>query len=169
MEDAVFTGINHICIVTADIDRTVRVWADRYNVGPWSVHTFDAARVSASVDGEPAEFGIRVGYCQFGPGTRIELIQPLDDRSPYARSLIERDGADHLHHLRLDVADYPSGLEHLTGLGLGESLSATFTGPDPSIQATAKYLSTEADLGFTTEIADIPAGFGPPPADYLYP
>lgn len=156
--------------MTADVDRTVRVWADRYNIGPWSVHTFDSSRVSASVDGgRPTEFGMRVGYCQFGPGTRIELIQPLDDRSPYARSLAERDGADHLHHLRLDVADYGSGLGRLTGLGLRESLSAVFVGDDPAIRATAKYLSTEADLGFTVEIADIPPGFAPPPPDYVYP
>jgi catechol 2,3-dioxygenase-like lactoylglutathione lyase family enzyme len=169
MAKPVFEGINHICIVTRDIDRTVRVWADRYNVGPWSVHTFHSSRISASVDGLPSAFGIRVGYCQFGPGTRIELIQPLDDRSPYARSLAKHGGADHLHHLRLDVGDYASGLDQLTGLGLRESMSADFVGEDPAIHAAAKYLSTETDLGFVTEIADVPSGFQPPPPDYVYP
>jgi methylmalonyl-CoA/ethylmalonyl-CoA epimerase len=169
MGEPVFAGINHICIVTRDVDRAVRVWADRYNVGPWSVHTFDSSRISASVDGQPTEFGIRVGYCQFGPNTRIELIQPLDDDSPYAESLAEHAGADHLHHVRLDVVDYASRLDQLTRLGLRESLSATFAGADPTIRATAKYLSTEADLGFTVEIADLPSGFEPPPPDYTYP
>jgi methylmalonyl-CoA/ethylmalonyl-CoA epimerase len=169
MARPIFEGINHICVVTGDIDRAVRVWADRYKVGPWSVHTFDSSQISARVDGLSAEFGIRVGYCQFGPGTRIELIQPLDDRSPYARSLADHGGADHLHHLRLDVGEYGSGLEELTGLGLRESLSAVFAGDDTTVNATAKYLSTESDLGFVVEIADVPAGFRPPAPDYIYP
>jgi catechol 2,3-dioxygenase-like lactoylglutathione lyase family enzyme len=169
MGEPIFVGINHICVVTPDVDRTVRIWADRYNVGPWSVHTFDSSRVSASVDGHPAAFGIRVGYCQFGDNTRIELIQPLDDRSPYARSLVEHGGADHLHHLRLDVPDYAAGLDQLAALGLRESLSAVFAGTDPTVQATANYLSTQADLGFIVEIADVPAGFAAPPPDYVYP
>jgi catechol 2,3-dioxygenase-like lactoylglutathione lyase family enzyme len=169
MRPATFSGVNHICVVTRDVDRTVRVWADRYNLGPWSVHTYDQSRVRAAVDGQPAEFGIRVGYCQFGPSTRIELIQPLDDRSPYAQSLDEHGDADHLHHLRLDVGDFASALDQLKGLGLRESLSAEFAGLDPSLRATAKYLTTEADLGFTVEVADVPSGFEQPPADYVYP
>ncbi len=169
MRPAIFTGVNHICVVTRDVDRTVRVWADRYNVGPWSVHTYDQSRVRAAVDGEPAEFGIRVGYCQLGPSTRIELIQPLDERSPYAHSLEEHGDADHFHHIRLDVGDAASALDQLKGLGLRESLSAAFAGAHPTLRATAKYLSTEADLGFTVEVADVPSGFEQPPADYVYP
>ena len=170
MREPIFTGINHICIVTNDLDRTVRVWADRYNVGPWSVHTFEPSRVSATVDGAPGAFGIRVGYCDFGPGTRIELIEPLDALSPYARSLAEHAGADHLHHLRLEVSNYGSALKQLTDLGLRESLSATFSGLDPSAApATAKYLDTAAELGFTVEIADLPRAFEAPQPDYVYP
>jgi catechol 2,3-dioxygenase-like lactoylglutathione lyase family enzyme len=169
MGEPIFSGINHICVVTRDVDRTVRVWADRYNVGPWSVHTFDSSLVSARVDGQPTEFGIRVGYCEFGPSTRIELIQPLDERSPYAKSLVEHGDADHLHHLRLDVVDLDSGLDQLTRLGLRESLKAVFASADPDLSATARYLSTEADLGFTVEIADVPPGFEQPPPDYVYP
>lgn len=169
ISEPVFTGINHICIVTGDIDRTVRVWADRYRIGPWRVHTYPASLIAAQVDGKPEAFAIRVGFCRFAAGTRIELIQPLDDHGPYARSLTEHAGADHLHHLRLDVSDFAASLDRLTGLGLRESLSAVFTGPDPSTSATAKYLSTGGDLGFTTEIAAVSPGFSDPPLDYVYP
>jgi methylmalonyl-CoA/ethylmalonyl-CoA epimerase len=169
MAEPIFTGINHICIVTRDIDRVVRVWADKYHVGPWTVLTYDSSRVAAKVDGQPAEFAMRVAYCQFGATARIELIQPLDDRSPYAVSLDAHNGSDHLHHIRLDVADYSSGLDQLTGLGLQPSLSVMLGGADREVRATVNYMSTEADLGFIAEIATIPPGFQLPPADYTYP
>jgi hypothetical protein len=34
---------------------------------------------------------------------------------------------------------------------------------------TGAYLGTEADLGFTVEIADMPAGFSMPEPEYVYP
>jgi hypothetical protein len=85
-----FTGINHICVVTHDIDRAVRMWSDRYGVGPWSLWTKDASNMTAVVDGEPTDFAMRVALCQLSPGFRLEIIQPLDDRSPYAKSLAQR-------------------------------------------------------------------------------
>ena len=30
MSDGMFTGVNHICVVTRDVDRAVRTWADKY-------------------------------------------------------------------------------------------------------------------------------------------
>jgi sulfide:quinone oxidoreductase len=51
MPTPLFTGGNHICIATRDIDRAVRVWWDRYGVGPWPVFSYDAA--NATVDAQP--------------------------------------------------------------------------------------------------------------------
>jgi hypothetical protein len=104
----VFTGINHICLVTHDLDRSVRTWFDRYGVGPWRIWTKDASNMSAVVDGEPTDFAMRVALCQLSPGFRLEIIQPLDERSPYARSLAERGGADHIHHVRFEVSSRPA-------------------------------------------------------------
>jgi len=83
----VFTGANHICIVTADLDRAVRCWWDRYRVGPWQVFTYDRSNMEATIDGEPADFQMRVALAQLGAAFRIEIIQPLDDLSLYAASL----------------------------------------------------------------------------------
>jgi Glyoxalase/Bleomycin resistance protein/Dioxygenase superfamily len=52
----------------------------------------------------------------FASGFRIEVIEPLDDRSPYARALAERGGG-HVHHVRFDVADYDSTREQLEAAG----------------------------------------------------
>jgi methylmalonyl-CoA/ethylmalonyl-CoA epimerase len=165
----VLTGINHICIATRDLDRAVRVWADKYGVGPWRVYTYDASNMSVSIGGEPTDCAMRVGLCQFGPATRVEIIQPLDDQSPYASSLAEHDGADHLHHIRVDVGDYQAALERLEGLGLHTVLSGRYQSADPAIHSLATYLETRADLGFTLEIAHMPPGFEMPEPDYVYP
>ena len=50
-----FTGVNHICIATRDLDRAVRTWSDRYGVGPGRLWTKDDANMSAEVDGKPTE------------------------------------------------------------------------------------------------------------------
>jgi methylmalonyl-CoA/ethylmalonyl-CoA epimerase len=169
MADPVFTGINHICIATEDLDRAVRVWSDKYAVGPWRLYTYDTSNMQVSLGGEPTEFGMRVGLCQFGPTTRVEIIQPLDDRSPYAESLVEHGGADHLHHIRVDVADYDGALAHLQGLGVPEVLSGRYQSADPAVHSRATYVDTTPDLGFTMEVAHLPTGLQMPEPDYIYP
>src|SRR3954452_481852 len=95
------TGINHVCVVTRDLDRLVRVYWEKYGVGPWTIYSYDESNLKATVDGEPRSFEMRAALAQLGPDSRIELIQPLDETSPYADSLRARGDADHLHHVRL--------------------------------------------------------------------
>jgi len=170
MPTSLFTGGNHICIATRDIDRAVRVWWDRYGVGPWRVFSYDATNMRATVEGRPTDFRMRAGLAQLGPHFRIEIIEPLDERSPYAKSLADHDGADHIHHVRLDVAEFAGALGHLRELGLNTILHAQFkAGSADGLQVTGTYLATEADLGFILEIADVPPGFSMPEPDYVYP
>src|SRR5262249_4132709 len=119
-----FTGINHVCIATHDLDRAVRTWADRYGVGPWSIYTKDASNMAATVHGQPTDFPMRVALAALPSGARIEIIEPLDDRSPYAQSLAANGGADHVHHVRFDVADHVDTVARLRELGLPEILDA---------------------------------------------
>jgi methylmalonyl-CoA/ethylmalonyl-CoA epimerase len=167
---AVFTGANHLCVVTGDLDRAIRAWADRYGVGPWSVWTKDPSNMTATVEGRLADFAIRVALCSLSPTFRLELIQPLDDRSPYAASLARHGGADHVHHLRLDVDDYGDARDRLVGLGNDVLLDAGFDGApgiDDTVRAT--YFGTEDELGLTLEIADVPSGFVMPEPERVHP
>jgi catechol 2,3-dioxygenase-like lactoylglutathione lyase family enzyme len=163
-------GVNHVCIVTADLDRAVRTWADRYRLGPWSIWTKDASNMTAAVEGRPAEFAMRVALASLPSGLRIELIQPLDERSPYARSLTRHAGADHIHHLRFDVDDYDAAVSHLRELGVPTILDASFAGA-PGVEGsfTATYFDTEGELGFVVELGDAPAAFGMPAPEDVYP
>ena len=170
MAAPVFTRINHICIVTNDIDRAVRTWSDRYGVGPWSLWTKDASNMSAVVDGTPTDFAMRVALCQLSPGFRLEIIQPLDDRSPYAKSLARSGGADHVHHVRFEVDDYETAGERLRGLGLPRVLEAEFAAaPGVEGRFAGTYFDTEDDLGFIVEIGRAPPGFAMPEPEQVYP
>src|SRR5690349_4531602 len=108
------TGINHICVVTRDLDRLVRDYWEKYGVGPWSIYRYDASNMRATEEGEPIAFEMRAALAQLGPPARVELIEPLDDRSQYAESLRAHGDRDHLHHVRLDVADYDEAVAAAT-------------------------------------------------------
>jgi methylmalonyl-CoA/ethylmalonyl-CoA epimerase len=162
------TGLNHLCVVTADLDRAIRRWADRYGVGPWGVWTKDASNMTAAVEGRATEFAMRVALATLPSGVRIELIQPLDDRSPYAESLARHGGADHIHHLRFDVDDYDTVAARLRDEpGLRTILHAQFAGLDGSFTGT--YFDTESELGFVMEIGGAPEGFAMPAPEDVYP
>jgi len=163
----VFTGIDHVCIATRDLDRAVRTWADRYGVGPWRIYTKDASNMTAAVHGEPTDFAMRVALAALPSGARIEIIQPLDDRSPYAESLSARGDADHVHHVRFGVADHADAATRLRSLGLAEILDAQFAGVGGSFAGT--YFATEAELGLVVEVGGAPAGFSMPPPERVYP
>jgi catechol 2,3-dioxygenase-like lactoylglutathione lyase family enzyme len=168
--DPVFTGLNHVCVVTTDRDRAVRTWAHRYGVGPWALYSYDSSNMSAVVDGEPTDFEMRVALCNVSPAQRIELIQPLDDRSPYARSLAVHDGADHVHHLRLDVAGYDEADAGLRRLGLRRLMDAEFAGAaDSEAKFVGTYYGTEDELGVIVEIGEARPGFLMAEPEEVYP
>ena len=170
MTTTAFTGINHLGIVTADLDRAVRTWSDDYGIGPWRLYRYDSSNMSAEVDSEPVDFEMRVGLCQL-ENARIELLQPLDDRSPYAQSLAAHGGADHIHHVRFDVASYDESAARLRELGAREVFHAAFqTGRSAdSAPLTATYFATDDELGFTTEIVGVPDHFAMPEPELVYP
>ena len=120
---------------------------------------------------KPIDFAFRVVLCSVSTTFRVEIIQPLDKRSTYAESLRRHGGADHVHHIRLDVSDYQGARERLLGMGHDVALEASFAGaPGVPTSVTATYFATEDDLGFLLlEIADLPAGFSMPEPEQIHP
>jgi methylmalonyl-CoA/ethylmalonyl-CoA epimerase len=170
MPAPLFTGINHICIATNDLDRAVRTWSDRYGVGPWNIWTKDRSNMSATVEGTPTDFAMRVALSQLSPTFRLEIIQPLDDRSPYATSLAEHGGGDHIHHVRFDVGDFGRAGKRLNDLGLRRILEADFAGAPGLVgRFEGTYYGTEDELGFIVEIGQAPPGFAMPDPEEVYP
>jgi methylmalonyl-CoA/ethylmalonyl-CoA epimerase len=165
-----FTGINHVCVVTSDIDRAVRVWWERYGVGPWTIYRYDGANMSADVDGEPTDFAMRTALANLSPTFRMELMEPLDGRSPYAKSLTAHDGADHVHHVRFEVDDYEGVRSALSEHGLHELMHARFRGAEGvASRFVSSYFASEGDLGLIAEVGYMPPDFRMPDPEELYP
>jgi glyoxalase/bleomycin resistance protein/dioxygenase superfamily protein len=170
VRNSVFTGVNHICVVTTDLDRAVRAWSKRYGVGPWSIYAYDKTNMSATVDGRPADFAMRAALAQLGPNVRLEIIEPGAGESPYSQSLAEHGESDHIHHVRFDIADYGESRTQLEQLGLPVKLDATFkAGDDTGARLRGTYFDASEELGFIVEIADRPDGFTMPDATDVYP
>jgi methylmalonyl-CoA/ethylmalonyl-CoA epimerase len=164
-----FLGINHICVVTRDVDRAVRIWADRYGVGPWTVREYPPASIDVTLGETPTRFGMRVGLATLNATTRIEIIQPTDELSPYAASLTEHGNVDHFHHVRFDVADHETSLDRLRALGLANVMSGVIQSANPEAPVHVDYVDTEADLGFVIEFATLTEGYRLPDPEYVYP
>lgn len=171
MSKPVFSGINHVGVVTADIERAVRTWTERYGIGPWRLYRYDVSNMRAVCSGGPTVVPFRAALAQLSPTTRVELIQPLGDHGPYAQSLARHAGADHIHHVRFDVADYAASTATLgRELGLDTIMKAEFDGaPGSPSKFDCAYFDARADLGFVVEIGCAGPGFSMPEAESVFP
>jgi len=95
--EPVFTETTQIGIVVRDLDATLRRYVDDYGIGPWEIHEFNAGNAEdLREDGEPVERAWRLAFTMVGQ-VMWELIEPLDDRSVYARFLAEK--GEGVHHI----------------------------------------------------------------------
>lgn len=103
-----------ISFVVPDADEAVRIWHAQYGVGPWTL--VNLTPDDPQVDGRHEPYAFRTALAPWGP-VQLELIQPLDDRSHYARSLAAHDGKAHLHHIKLSSEDYQDAYDAMLASG----------------------------------------------------
>jgi methylmalonyl-CoA/ethylmalonyl-CoA epimerase len=146
--EPVLKDVMQLCVVTADLDRAVRIWSEKYGVGPWQIVDLDQSNIEdGTIDEQPAEFAMRAAGAVLG-NLRLEVIQPLDDRSIYARSLARHGGVDHVHHILCATHgkdDYEQTIEHLRSKGVRSGQSGRINGVEWN------YLATDEDIGFAIE------------------
>lgn len=94
--------LNHVAIATADIEKSTAVYRDLLG-----------AHVS-----EPQalpEHGVTVVFIALA-NTKIELLQPLGDKSPIA-AFLEKNPSGGMHHLCYEVDDVALARDHLAAAG----------------------------------------------------
>jgi methylmalonyl-CoA/ethylmalonyl-CoA epimerase len=130
-------------IVVPDLERALAAHA---GMGPWAVYTYDRDVVpTLECGGAPADFRFRVAL---NPGSlQLELIQPLDDRSPYARWLAR--GHSGVHHLGYLVDDVPATTAAMQAAGFAVLMSGSGHGADGT--GAFSYYDTEAAVGYVME------------------
>jgi len=160
MREPVFSDTMQIALVVRDLEAAMRTYVHEYGIGPWQIYEFNPDTVTGMVkDGEPAAYAFRLALAMVGT-TQWELIQPLDDKSMYAEFLTEK--GEGLHHIALGAHDYGEALDTMLAKGRRVLQGGFYNG------VRFAYLSTDEDLGFITEILDIPPGLEQKP-DAVYP
>jgi methylmalonyl-CoA/ethylmalonyl-CoA epimerase len=152
MREPAFNETVQIGIVVRDLDAAMLRYVDDYGVGPWELHEFNAGGAEDLHEhGQPVERSWRLATTMVGQ-VQWELIEPLDDKSDYARFLAER--GEGVHHIAVAPTDYDQALAEMAKRGHEAVLSGTFRpASDPSSRGfRVAYLPTEQDLGVIVEI-----------------
>lgn len=158
-----FIGISQVAVVTSDLDRAMRTWSRKYGVAPWRVYEWGELEVGElTLGGRPDRYAMRTALAELGD-MGLELLQPLDDRSIYARSLERHGGRDHLHHLLLATDDYGEAKQAFQQEGVTSAQGGVIAG------VRFDYLDTVPDLGFWIEIVHVPDGRELPPPTAIFP
>jgi len=138
-----------IGIVVRDLDATIRRYVDDYGIGPWEIWEFNPETAKDWCEyGRPVEHAsglavTRVGATQVGQ-VMWELIQPLDDKSLWARFLAEK--GEGVHHIAVATPNFDDVVAAQAQRGNKLVLNGTFSG------IPLAYLPTDRDLGVIIEI-----------------
>ena len=98
----ILPDIHHIGMVVADRDATIARYRDELGLGPFQ--TFPG-ELRANVRGADTRFSLGIGFVWLG-NTMLELLEPLDDRSPHAEWLAEHgEGIHHLGYFVESIAE----------------------------------------------------------------
>lgn len=136
---------DQICFVVPDIRAAARLWSERYGVGPWKLWRLDPEE--PTVEGSPQPYAMTIAIAQWG-SLAIELIEPLDEESDYARSLREHGGKPHFHHLKLPGGEHGELLEQLGEHGHTVVQSGSVAG------ISFAYLGLEESSGLLLELTN---------------
>ena len=141
-------------IVTADLERAMRVWTERYGVGDWKTAVIEKDATSGTTgDGDAAWLEMRVGSTTIG-ALHVELLEPTTGEGIYAESLARHGGADHIHHVMCICAEYD--LEPVLDDFARKGVRPLQSGARHDNGLRYVYLDTAADLGFILELTHLP-------------
>jgi hypothetical protein len=101
------------------------------------------------VHGKPTPFALRIAFGALG-GVLLELLEPLDDRSPHAEFLSEH--GEGLHHLAYLVADFDEQLAAIRAAHPGLSMLIDGTGPGNPVRWA--YLDVSTARGTVIELLE---------------
>lgn len=94
--------VHHIGMVVADRDATIARYRNELGLGPFQ--TFPG-QLQVNVRGADTRFGLGIGFVWLG-NIMLELLEPLDDRSPHAEWLAEHgEGVHHFGYFVESIAE----------------------------------------------------------------
>jgi hypothetical protein len=153
-------GLFHIGWVVRDCATAQEELSARLGAGPFLSMGDESRFDQALVHGKPTPFALKIAFGALG-GVLLELLEPLDDRSPHAEFLSER--GEGLHHLAFLVTDFDEQLAAIREADPETNLLIDGTGPGNPVRWAyldgGKARSTVIELLERTPLAE--AHFGP--------
>jgi methylmalonyl-CoA/ethylmalonyl-CoA epimerase len=135
----VIIGLDHIAVAVPDLDEAIRRWCDDLGLA-----------LAGTEDVPSAE--TRTAFLPV-PGTRIELVTPLDGRGPIRGFLDKRGGG--LHHLCFRTDDVRADMARLSERGFRFLTDE----PTPGAHGTlVAFIHPKTTGGVLIELAEHPAG-----------
>ena len=110
--------INHVAIAVTSLNAAATQWRERVGA-------------AVSTPQRLPEHGVKVVFIAASNG-KVELLEPLDDKSPIAKFL-ERNPDGGLHHICFDVPDLIASRDQLLATG-----ARILGSPEPEIGAHGK-------------------------------
>jgi methylmalonyl-CoA/ethylmalonyl-CoA epimerase len=135
----------HVGWVVRDCAAAQEELSARLGAGPFLSAGEESRFDAALVHGKPVPFALRIAFGALG-GVLLELLEPLDDRSPHAEFLAAR--GEGLHHLAFLVPDFDEQLAAAAG---GRRL---IDGTGPGNPVRWVYLDAEGSRGTVIELLE---------------
>jgi catechol 2,3-dioxygenase-like lactoylglutathione lyase family enzyme len=153
-------GLFHIGWVVRDCAAAQRELAARLGAGPFVSSGQEARFDQALVHGKPTPFSLKIAFGALG-GVLLELLEPLDDRSPHAEYL--KAHGEGMHHLAFLVPDFDAHLAAVRAARPEAELLIDGTGPGNPVRWV--YVDASATHGTVIELLErtpvAEAAFGP--------
>ena len=121
----------HIGWVVHDCEAAQEELRTRLGAGPCLSMGDETLFDQVLVHGKPVPVYLKIAFCALG-GVLVELLQPLDDRSPHAAFLAER--GEGMHHLAFVVTDFDEQLAAIRKADPGTNLLIDGTGPQNPVR-----------------------------------
>lgn len=122
---------------------------ERFGAGPFRTIGETSRFDGALVHGRPTSFALKIAFGVLG-GVLLELLEPLDQRSPHAEFLAER--GEGLHHLAFLVPDLDDRLAAVRSADPPAELLVDGTGPGNPVRWA--YLEGDGLHGTVVELIE---------------
>jgi methylmalonyl-CoA/ethylmalonyl-CoA epimerase len=139
----------HIGWVVRDCAAAQQELSARLGAGPFVSAGEEKLFDKALVHGKPTPFSLRIAYGALG-GVLLELLEPLDDKSPHAEFLDTR--GEGLHHMAYLVPDFDQQLAAVRAARPEAELLIDGTGPGNPVRWV--YVDGSAAHGTVIELLE---------------
>ncbi len=158
------TRLHQVALVVPDLDATVRAYADRLGLRPWSVYTYGPPVVQEmTYRGRRQDYRMRLAFARCGE-LQLEVIQPLAGPSIYDEFLA-RQPEGGLHHVAVLVPNLDAAVQAMETQGFAMIQSGRGYGVHGD--GGYAYFQMPGPLAAILELIELPSERRPP--ERVYP